>query len=286
MTLRRIGFHVSVEGGLPKAVGRALERRCTALQVFCGSPRGWSLRRRTPAEIAQFVHARLQADLRPLAVHACYLVNPAASSRTVFARSVSRLSAELELAAAMGADFYVLHPGSHRELAAEWGVRRAAEAISRALSGAADPPMILLENTASAHGPGGQPSTLGQVMRQVQERVPGARLGVAVDSCHAFGAGYDLRDPSEVDRLAADVDRFVGLAALRLLHVNDSRDEAGARRDRHEHIGKGRIGLDGLRNFLNHPALAALPLVLETPWQSAAVDRRNLRAVLGLLVGR
>ncbi|MHC4592072.1 MAG: deoxyribonuclease IV [Planctomycetota bacterium] len=280
---RRIGFHVSIEGGLPEAIGRALERGCTAMQVFCGNPRGWKLRSRGAEEIEQFRRDRAQTDLTPLFVHSCYLINPCSLDRGVLRRSVSRLAAELELAQAIGVEYYVLHPGSHKGRPAQRGVRRAAGAIAQALNRAHKAPMILLENTAAPHGPGGDLRTLGEVAARIKDAVAGAAVGAAVDSCHAFGAGYDLRQEREVERLVGDVDQAIGLDGLRLLHVNDSRDEPGSKRDRHAHIGEGTIGRKGLRNFLNHPALSALPLILETPWESVEVDRRNLQAVLDLL---
>jgi len=282
---RRIGFHVSIEGGLDRAVERALERGCTALQVFAGNPRGWQLQERDVAEFRRFRDARARADLTPLVVHSCYLINPCSTDRKVLARSVRRLAGELAAAAAMGADCYVLHPGSHKGKPPAWGVERAAQSVASALAaataGVGVP--VLLEGMASEHGPGGDFERLGAVIERISAAVPQARLGIAVDTCHAFGAGYDFRDAGEVDRLARDIDGAVGLEALRLLHVNDSRDEPGSRRDRHEHIGRGTIGRRGLANVLNHPALSTLPLILETPWESVATDRGNLRAVHHLL---
>jgi len=280
---RRIGFHVSIEGGLDRAVGRALERGCTALQVFAGNPRGWQLQKRDEAELTRLRDARAQADLTPLVVHSCYLINPCSRDRAVLARSVRRLAAELEAAAAMGADFYVLHPGSHKGEPTAWGVERAARSIASALAGAGGAVPVLLEGMASEHGPGGDVERLGALIDRIASAVPEARLGIAVDTCHAFGAGYDFRDAGEVDRLVREVRDAVGLEALRLLHVNDSRDQPGSRRDRHEHIGRGTIGRRGLANVLNHPALSTLPLILETPWESVETDRRNLRAVRRLL---
>ncbi len=208
---------------------------------------------------------------------------PARSDDAVFAKSIERLGAELRLAAGIGCEFYVLHPGSHKGGPADWGVSRARDAMAAALADAEAAPTVLLETMASEHGPGGSFETLGALIGGVLGVVPGARLGITLDTCHAFGAGYDLRKPAEVERLAADVDRTVGLERLGLIHVNDSRDEPGSRRDRHAHIGKGTIGRQGLRNLLTHPAFAVQPLILETPWESVKVDRRNLRAVHSLL---
>ncbi len=280
---RRVGFHVSIAGALPLAVERALERECSTFQVFCGNPRGWRLQERDSGELAAFRHTRREAGLSPLFVHACYLINPCASDSTVYRRSIRRLRDELELSAAMGAEFYVLHPGSHKGRPRDWGRRRARDAITAALERAEAAPRLLLENTASDHGPGGSVETLGALAGAIEDAVPGAEIGLAVDSCHAFGAGYDLRRREEVNRLVAETDRAAGLERVRLLHLNDSRDEPGSKRDRHTHIGEGNIGPDGFRALLSHPALSTLPLVLETPWESVETDLRNIRRVRTLL---
>jgi len=276
---RRLGFHVSIAGGLPKAVERALERRCTTLQIFCGNPRGWAMMPRSDAEVESFRKARAAAGLSPLFVHACYLINPCAPNRSVFARSVRRLAEELRAASQLGAEFYIIHPGSQRGKSPAWGVRRAAEAIVQAARQAGDIPEILIENTASQHGPGGSFESLGSLIEEAKAGAPGLRLGVALDSCHAFGAGYDLREPSEVERLAEEADAAVGLSRVKLIHANDSRDEPGSRRDRHYHIGRGTIGPAGMRNLLRHPRLSGLPLILETPCESLDADLRNMQAL-------
>ena len=279
----RIGFHVSIADGLPKAVDRALERGCTAFQIFCASPRAWAWSERSADEIEEFKRARKDAGLDPLVVHACYLINPCSADRTVRRRSVPRLRQELRLAARLGADFYVLHPGSAKGQPVERLVERAAESIRRAVEGLSAPPALLLEGTATPHGPGGDLTHLGELVARLHDSVPEARAGIALDSCHAFAAGWDLTRAEQVDRLARDVRQAVGKAGLQLLHVNDARDPAGSFRDRHEHIGKGLIGRRGLGNLLAHSAFADLPLILETPWETIEQDRRNLRAVLDIL---
>jgi deoxyribonuclease-4 len=279
----RVGFHVSIAGRLPDAVGRALERGCTAFQSFCGNPRGWSFQERSAGEVEAFRSARAEADLSPYFVHACYLVNVCAADRAIFQRSIRRLADELKLAALLGADGYVLHPGSHKGRSLDWGVKRAASAIEKSIEGAGSAPPLLLEHMALPHGPGGDFATLGELLRSLAEAVPTGEFGLALDSCHVFGAGYDLRSRDEVDRLMQDVTRQAGIERLRLLHVNDARDAPGSRRDRHEHIGKGTIGNAGLRNLLGHPAVGGLPLILETPWEGVETDRRNLRALRRLL---
>ncbi len=282
-TSRRIGFHVSIGGRLSRAVDRALERGCTAFQIFCGNPRGWRLQARGEDEVRAFRSGRAQAGLDPLIVHACYLINPCARGPIVRRRSIRRLAGELALSAALGADSYVLHPGSQRGRPLGWAVRRAAEAIGEALDRAGDAPALLLENTASRHGPGGDVAALGDLVLRLRDQTPGARVGLTLDSCHAFAAGYDLREAEEVERLVGDIASAIGLERVGLIHVNDSRDPPGSRRDRHEHVGLGTIGRAGLANLLNHPALSGQPLILETPWESVETDRLNLERTLALL---
>ena len=276
---RRMGFHVSIGGGFPAAISRALERGCSCLQVFCGNPRGWQMEGRPAEEVEAFRRARAEADLEPLFAHSCYLINPCSRDESVRRRSVRRLAEELELSAAIGADCYVLHPGSHKGRQASWGVQRAARSVVEVLGRVQAPPAVLLESMASPHGPGGELATLGELAGRVQDAAPGVCIGLAIDSCHVFAAGYDLRQAAEVDRLVNGIEKAMGLDRLRLLHVNDARDPCGSRRDRHEHIGQGQIGEDGFRNLLGHPALRRLPLILETPWESVDADRCNLAAV-------
>ena len=277
-TAIRVGFHVSIAGGLPKAVAHALDRGCTTFQIFCGNPRGWRLQPRSADDLARFRDARAAAGLDPLVVHACYLINPCARDDAVFERGVRRLAAELGLSAALGADCYVIHPGSCKGMAPDWCVSRAADALVQALARARAAPRVLLENTASSHGPGGSFETLAALVERVEAAVPGRRPGIALDSCHAWAGGYDFRRRAEVERMVEDIDAAVGRGALQLVHLNDSRDACGSRRDRHAHIGRGQIGRTGLRNFLGHPALRGLPIILETPWESLKEDRRNLKA--------
>ena len=231
---------------------------------------------REPQEKLDFRARRQRAQLSPFVIHACYLVNPCATDRQVFRKSVERMACELRLSSELGADYYVLHPGSHRGRSRSWGVRRAEQALCQAaeLSGVVVP--ILLENTASDHGPGGRLEVLAELIGRLRHRHPEQPVGVCVDSCHAFAAGYDMREEAEVDRLVGEFDFAIAIGLAHVLHVNDTRDEAGSHRDRHEHIGKGKIGEKGLANFLNHPRLDALPVILETPWVSEEMDRENL----------
>ncbi|MBS3764821.1 MAG: deoxyribonuclease IV, partial [Planctomycetes bacterium] len=236
MNTPRMGFHVSISGGLPRAIERSREREATALQIFCDNPRTWKPHPRSKEKIRQFRSDRQEADLSPLIVHASYLINPASPEPDVHRKTIDRLAYELDLSAETGADYYVLHPGSRKGQSINEGIKRTARSLVLAAEKAAKHPMILLENTAGNYGPGGDFRELQAVIEKLDAADAISETGIAVDSCHAFAAGYDFRLPEEVERLINDVDRTVGRAKLRLLHANDSRDPAGSGRDRHEHL--------------------------------------------------
>ena len=280
--VRKVGLHVSIAAGLPRSVPRALARCCETFQIFCANPRGWNLSSRSQEELEAFRLDRRAAGLEPLFVHSCYLINCCAADEGVFRKSVSRLAYELETSAALGAGGYVLHPGTCKARPARWRLKRAARAIGKALDLTHGSVPILLETTASSHGPGGGFEQLGELAASVESSSARAEVGFCVDSCHVFARGYDLRIAGEVDRLVAHIEDATGPGRVRLLHLNDSRDECGSGRDRHQHLGEGTIGPEGLRNFLTHPALDSLPVILETPWESEAVDRRNIQGCQGI----
>jgi deoxyribonuclease-4 len=278
-----IGFHVSIAGGLAKAIARALDRNSTALQIFAGNPRSWHLKQRSEDEILDFAKTRENAGIKIVAVHACYLINLCSPDEAVLQRSADRLANELRLAHDIGADYYVIHPGSQRSRSIERGIQKAAEMLTKSIKKAKHTPEILLENTASKHGPGAKIEYLAGIIQRVESHLPESSIGVAIDTCHAFAAGYDLRDKSEVKRLVSEITEAMGISRLRLIHANDSRDEAGSGRDRHWHIGEGMIGEAGLRQTLRHPALKGLPLILETPGNSIETDHRNLQKLLDII---
>ena len=277
------GLHVSISGGLPRAVERGRERDCEALQIFCGNPRGWTLTERDEAELHEFRAACSEAGMSPVIVHACYLVNPCSADEEVRCRTVKRLRAELELSARLGADGYVLHPGSARDRPMERCIEQATDILGRALGEASATPPLLLENTATEHGPGGRLEWLARLADNLASGADAVTIGVCLDTCHLFAAGHDMRDAAQMSELAEAIGQTVGGDRVRLIHVNDARDTPGSRRDRHEHIGEGYIGPEGLRNFLLHPALRGTPAILETPWVSPEKDRRNLASVRRIL---
>jgi deoxyribonuclease-4 len=256
------------------ALVRAAELRCTAVQIFTQSARQWGRRRLSAEEIRAF--RQMQARLGPIAVvaHAGYLLNLAAAERALRERSVRALIGELERCEALGIPSLVLHPGAHVGAGEARGITRVAAALRRAH--AATPGFAVktvLENTA------GQGSSLGPTVAQLAAIMDAAgdagRLGLCIDTAHAFAAGYDLRTPEGYSGLWDEVARLIGSARLAVVHLNDARRELGSRVDRHAHIGQGYLGRQAFARILSDPYLAAVPKIIETP-KEGDMDHKNL----------
>jgi deoxyribonuclease-4 len=280
----RLGAHESIAGGLHQAFARAQSVGCDAMQIFVKSNRAWAVQPLTDEEIARFAAQAAETGITPVVGHASYLLNPAASDDALWAKSRDMLIVELERCEALGLPGLVLHPGSHMGAGEEAGLARVARALGEVH--AATPgfrAQILVETTA------GQGTNLGYRFEQlawlIAHTPQGERLGVCLDTCHVFAAGYELRTPEGYAATMAEFERIVGLERLKVLHLNDCKAALGSRKDRHEHIGKGAIGLEGFRHVLNDPRLEGLPAFLETPKsEDLHEDRENL-AVLRSLIG-
>ncbi len=273
----RLGFHLSIAGSLLKAISQAEKLGCQALQIFVQNPRAWQWRPPDPEKICAFTAARRQAELGPLMVHLSYLPNLAASDPVLYRRSKARLFQELALARNLEADYLVTHPG-HGELT-EASFHLVAQALASAVSRMPPPPLVLLENTA------GQGRELGWRFSQLHRimELSGVELGLCLDTAHAFAAGYDLRHPHGVSLLLGEIARGPGLDRLKMLHLNDTRAALNSRVDRHWHLGQGKLGLAGLRQFLGHPWLRAAGAIMETPKRHPADDWRNLLVARSLV---
>jgi deoxyribonuclease-4 len=275
----RLGFHLSIAGSLRRAVLQAQVLGCQALQIFVQNPRGWKWRVVPPEEIQYFTRARRQAGLDPLVVHLGYLPNLATVDPALYSLSTERLFRELALARDLGADYLVVHPG-HGPLT-EASFQRVARALAQAVSQVPPPPLVLLENTA------GQGQELGWRFQHLERIITlsGVPMGLCLDTAHAWGAGYDLGSPQGVANLLAEVSLGPGLDALKIIHLNDSRAPCNARRDRHWHLGRGAIGLAGMRHFLRHPWLKPEAAIMETPKQHQGQEWVNLMVARSLVAG-
>jgi deoxyribonuclease-4 len=270
----RLGAHLSIAGGLPRAVDRAQASRCDALQIFTKSTGQWRARPLPPDEIEAFRARVRETGVRPVVAHNSYLINLAAADAELRARSIAALGEELDRAEVLGLDGLVMHPGSYTSGNEEEGLRLIAAGLAglmRERPGART--MILLEHTA------GQGTNLGhrfEHLAAIIERLHGSsRVGVCLDTCHLLTAGYDICSEEGYAATFRDFDRIVGLERLKVFHLNDSRKPCGSRVDRHEHIGKGCIGLEAFRRLLNDRRFAKLPMLLETPKLDTPESRRR-----------
>jgi len=287
---RRLGAHLPLGGGMVKAVERAHAIGATALQIFGDNPTAWRRRTEPPREQPAFRERLRELDIRPVAVHAAYLVNLAGRQADFFERSVEVLKHDVDGAPGFGARFVNVHAGSHRGAGRILGAAYLAEGVHRVLSetgGGPDAPRLVIENSA------GGGDTMGSTLEELAEiaeaiagqRVAPARVGFCMDAAHAWGAGYRISEPEEVDALVERFDALIGLDRLAMVHLNDTRSGLGSRTDRHEHIGAGQIGEAGLRRLLVHPRLAGVTYILETPGMEDGYDAINVARALDLAAG-
>lgn len=277
----RIGLHTSIAGGLHLALERASALGCTAVQMFSHNPRGWQLKDLTPEECALFKDTKARLDISPVCVHASYLINIATTKPDLRAKSIEMLRAEVSRADAIGADYVILHTGVSHE---EGGRDAAIAGIVEAMKGLkTKTTRLLLENTSGKSGDmASSMEGLAAIFHGVNQSGP-LSGGVCIDTCHAFAAGYDFRRKGAAEEFARELDRLVGIANLKVVHLNDSKADSGTGKDRHEHIGKGFIGDSGLSAFLNHPHFKGLPVILETPRESDADDLANMAAARAII---
>lgn len=280
-----LGAHMSVAGGVDKALERAAAVDATALQIFLKNNNQWKGKPLDDAVVERFrAGVAASALLAPPIAHASYLINLGGAQGDLVEKSMENLLDDLRRAEALGVAGIVFHPGAHMGEGEAVAIARIGERVRVLLDQTAGSPVALyIEGTA------GQGSSVGHRFEHLRDIIAGAgepaRLGVCLDTCHLLAAGYDLRTPEAVAATLTEFERVVGLARLRAVHVNDSKKDLGSRVDRHEHIGQGKIGEAGFAAWLADPRLRLLPHVLETPkGDDLAEDRVNL-AVLRRLAG-
>jgi deoxyribonuclease-4 len=283
-----LGAHMSVAGGLPHAVDRAIAHRCEAFQIFSRNANRWKGRPLPPAEIAAFRAKLRAAGLGPVFSHASYLINLATATPDLRQMSLEAMADEIDRADALALGGVVLHPGCYTSGNAEEGLELVAAALLDLLrTRERGRTMILLENTA------GQGTALGATLEQLASIIAGVnghrRVGVCLDTCHLLASGYDIASLEGYAATFAQFTRHVGLDRLKLVHLNDSKKPLGSRVDRHEHIGKGFVGLETFRRIVNDTRFRRLPMLLETPKEEGRrqkglvqidrLDQKNLRTL-------
>jgi deoxyribonuclease-4 len=276
----RFGAHMSIAGGIQRAVDRAVDVDCETLQVFTKSARQWAARPLVDEEVEAFRSRRAEEGIDPAVAHASYLINLGAVDSDLWERSCESFVVEIDRCARLGLDGIVIHPGAHSGEGEQAGLDRVAAALELVLESASAGPRILLETTA------GQGTALGGRLEHLTwflERLGRERLGVCLDTCHLHAAGYSLAAPADVDATLSEIEEAVGFENVHVMHCNDSLGDAGSHRDRHAHIGAGTIGERGFAALLTDPRLHAVPAVLETPKDDAGDwDRANLARLRAL----
>ncbi|HUP38479.1 MAG TPA: deoxyribonuclease IV [Vicinamibacterales bacterium] len=286
----RLGAHMSVAGGLPFAIARAQLHGCETLQIFSKNASQWRARPLPTTEISAFREAAKATGISPIVAHASYLINLATTSETLRAQSIAALGEEVDRAEALGLLGVVLHPGARLTAPTEQALSLISTSLTEVLK--ARPrgkTMILLEHTA------GQGSTMGATFEEIAAMIDGVknskRLGVCLDTCHLLASGYNLCSEDGYRATFETFDRLIGFARLKVFHLNDSKKPCMSRVDRHEHIGKGCIGLEPFRRLLNDPRFDHLPMILETEkseWREKGkvvidpLDEMNLNTLRGL----
>lgn len=272
----QIGAHVSISGSIDKAVDNALERNCTAFQIFTRSPRSWHAKDLDDLEVKSFKE-KLQAskiDRYATVAHMPYLPNLSSPDKITHKRSMDTLINEIKRCRMIGIPYLVAHLGSHMGTGEDNAIKRLVDAFTKAVDSEKDV-IILLENTA------GQKNSVGSNFEQLAsiffQLKPAKRFGICLDTCHAFAAGYDLRAEEDVVKTLDKFDDAVGFEHLKILHLNDSKGELGCNVDRHEHIGLGRISERGLSKVIKIMNKKKVPIVLETPIDDRRDDFDNLK---------
>jgi deoxyribonuclease-4 len=284
LTSRRIGIHTSSAGGVENAAERAYRLGCNTFQIFSSSPRQWAPYELGRPQCQQMRRLRDKYDLKPLVIHTNYLVNLASTTEAFLKKSIEAFRGEIERALALCADYLVLHPGSFKGANREQGLLQTAAAIAVAGQGldlAKGGLMILIENTAGAEfSLGGSFGQVAEVIAHLRDHVP---VGACIDTCHTHVAGYDIVSEDGIRNTMAQLEAAIGLKNVPVWHCNDAKAARGSKLDRHQHIGKGMIGLEAFRRLLNDPRLAHAAFIAETPIDQPGDDRRNVAALKQLV---
>ena len=276
----QVGCHVSASGSIDKAVDNAVERNCTAFQIFTRSPRSWHAKELTKEVIDAFKSKLKDSKIDRFAIcaHMPYLPNLATPKDDAFEKSVNTLVSEVERCAQLGIPYLVTHLGSHLGTGEEAGIKRLVDGLTKAGQTKNDV-MILLENTAGQkNSVGSDFQQLGEIFKQLK---PEKKFGVCLDTCHAFVAGYDLRTKEKVKETFKEFDKHVGVENLKILHLNDARGELGCNLDRHYHLGLGGIGEEGMKSVVKFANKKKIPIILETPIDDDRDDFENVKIAQG-----
>ena len=280
----KLGAHVSVAGGFERAIDRGEEIGCDTIEIFTKNNRQWNGAPLQASTVVRFLKRRKQSRINPIFAHASYLINLCSPNESIREKSVDALVDEVKRADALNLPLVVLHPGSHGGMGIDHGLTQIAEGLKQVVDRThRSETRIALETMA------GQGTNLGAAFEHLARLFELVdvehRLCVCLDSCHVFAAGYEIRTQDEFHKTVETFDKIIGLQRLAAIHLNDSQYGFGEQKDRHEHIGQGKIGLDGFLFFVNDNRLNHLPMIIETPKEDSPVknDRKNLRVLRDLV---
>lgn len=276
-----LGAHLSIAGGLEKAIMAAPSLGCTCLQMFTHSNRQWKITPITQDQVAAFAAARKETGIDAIVVHASYLINLASADAKTRALSQLTLKKELERCELLKIPTLVLHPGASLSQERSKGMEYVSEALEKMLGQVPGKSVVCLELMA------GQGSVLGASLEELATMRAGVsqkkRIGFCLDTCHAFAAGYDFTTPTTYKAFWKKLDTVLGLEHLKAIHLNDSKGKLGSHLDRHANIGKGELGLEPFRLIMNDPQLFDIPKILETPYEVQQDYEKDLGILRGLM---
>ena len=273
-----LGVHCSIRGGLHNAFSESASLGIDTFQIFTKNQRQWKEKIIDTEEKSTFLNTYKTSRVKMIFSHASYLINLASNDDTLWECSVRALIGEVQRCHDLGLDFTIVHPGSAKELGEQKGMNKIIKALKTTLHATENSTVkILLENTA------GQGTSIGyrfEHLKQIMDGVDSSSIGICFDTCHAFAAGYDIRTKSGFEGTMEELDNIIGLKNLHAIHMNDSKGELGSKLDRHEHIGKGKLGLEPFRQIMNR--FTHIPKVIETP-KMDTMDAVNLEVLRKLI---
>lgn len=267
-----LGAHLSISGGLDKSIERARLVNATSVQIFTKNNKAYFAPKLTDDQIENFLTAKEKAGIRSIVTHAAYLINLCSSNIETQKKSLDSLVQEIIRCNQLEIEYLVLHPGSHTGMGTEAGIEKIAENLSIALEKAGGSTMVLLETAA------GQGTNIGSTFEEIRaiydqcKSTIKSRVGVCLDTCHIFSAGYDISTPEKYHDVFEEFNKIIGLDLLKVIHLNDSKTPCNSRRDRHENLGKGTIDLHVFSEIVNDSRLQNIPIILETPSEDGITE--------------
>ena len=281
--MRRIGIHVSIAGKIWESLERAKALGCNTMQIFSRNPRGWQAPELDSSDIENFKRLKKKYDIAPVVIHAPYIINLASPDNNLYRKSIVAYIEDIARADILGVEYFVTHLGSHVNTGEDKGIDRFSEALNGIIKKTKPSVVVLLENTA------GSGSWIGYKFEHLKRIIDSLnnpeKVGVCLDTAHTFESGYDIKSKSGLDKTLRKFDKLIGLDKIKVVHFNDSISILGSNVDRHQHIGKGEIGLAAMKRIINYPALKDAAFILETPKMTDRDDKRNLAIVKKMAKG-